>query len=67
MDDIRVSLRNMGCGYLVVIESNDCTRTWSFADINDVKLWADVLEKVIVEYERIQRVGTKKELAQLSA
>ncbi len=52
MNELRVSLRNMDCGYLVVIDSDDCTRTWGFRDINDVKLWANILQKVIAEYER---------------
>jgi hypothetical protein len=42
----------MGCGYLVVIESDDCTRTWGFADINDVKLWNKILQEVIKKWEQ---------------
>jgi hypothetical protein len=51
-NDIRVELLGNVCGgYIVHIDDGIVTRTWGFADINDVKLWSNVLQKVIAKYE----------------
>jgi hypothetical protein len=52
LNDIRVELLGNGCGgYLVHIDDGHCTRTWGFSNIDDIKLWSTILQKVIEKYD----------------